>query len=317
MRGVGSGVAAGASIAMRTEGERLRQAYLDRRMQMEQELAGQRHTLERDKMDQRGSEFKRTMALRESEAEASADHRDFQRQATETRINQGDRTIALQEENAASLKTLREAQASTAEGRLDVSKDRLAFDEKRHQDLLDKAKEDTEKGVKAKGGMSPNAVVDLFLKRHVIRDVNEQTGEITTSYNWPSIYVDYFEYTGEILNREAGEAVRKELQSRAGAKAPAQAGPGQDKSAAAAALGMTRPAPSGASAAAERPPAQTAPAGVSTPTRVRFEDLERLAARHGISIQQVVKLAQDKGDEVLGLPPNFGPLYGAGKLQIR
>ena len=300
LRGVGGGVAAGAGIAMQQNGERLRQAYLERRLRQEQSMHNERMAVGREETAYRRDKDAQNFALENiklRKAERAA-NLEAEQSALEFGTEMDLKNRTLEEKGLKRTQDQQYREATLGQ------KDReLALKEQEHK---------AENG-NGMGKLNKNQLLQKLMLEYKTSTSDPATGQVMEAYDWSKINSEFKRIAGNDVSTETMQQALQAVPAQPeGAVERGMGGGSRPYSPPSAAAETTQPAPV--------PAPQTTSAaagGVPAPTPVPFEDLEKIAARRGVRVQEVVKKAQERGLQVMGLPHNFGPLWGVGRMKIR
>ena len=292
LSGVGSGIATGARSHMQMEGERLRQAYMERRAKVQDAQAAKNYDLNVTRVDNQ-------------DAQAGARLEQGQEQYEQTRLDLAASNEAKNEtdQRGQDLKeTIHSETMAHKAAELAAKKEYREAELKIKKAGLDLKRTKAENG---KNGeiLSQNQFLQLLKKANTTKEMMNIGTEDMPEYklvdklNLDAIETGYFNKYGDRLGvgnlaeQPAASAVETNYAAAKTIHPPTQ---------------PLQPGDETIPAAAETPAPAPAPAPESpAKQQMEFESLRKIAARRGSSLEDLVRMAQGKGIEVLNLPANF------------
>ena len=268
LRGVGAGITAGAQMAVQMEGERLRNAFLEKQLQARERMHGENLAsrerisntntyLRQEDIDNRKGYYDASLDERRRTREQREEEMLGRREATQNKLYD-DMTGRLEERD---FKERKERNVMT-----------------RHRETLQSRKEVA--GMKqgkgeTKTGLTDNQTLSFLIKKNTVEqreDPNNEWSPVVRRTDWDQVTTEYEKQTGYSLAVEDAQKAAAEMEDK----------------------------PEAPSAEAETP----APAG-DTVNQIKYGDLLRKARERGQPIKDIVKLAQSRGYVILGLPDDW------------
>ena len=307
LAGVGSGIATGAGQHMRMEGERLRQAYMERRAKVADEQAAKNYNLNVTRVENQDAQAGARLDQGQEQYEQTRSDRAASNEAKNDTAQRG---LDLKE-------TIHSENLAHKQAALEAKKEYQAGNLKLKQVAMDLKKTESKNGENGEK-LSQNQFLQLLKKANTTKEMLNVGTEDMPDYklvdklDLDKIETGYFNKYGDRLG--VGNLTEQ----------PAAAAAETTSAAAETIQPETQPIQPGAEtipAATETPaPAPvTDPAPVTAPApdaespakqQLEFESLRKIAARRGSSLEDLVRMAQEKGIEIVNLPENFNRMSG-------
>ena len=286
LRGVGAGITAGAQMAVQMEGERLRNAFLEKQLQARERMHGENLAsrerisntnayLRQEDIDNRKGYYDASLDERRRTRQQREEEMRGRREATQNKLYD-DMTGRLEERDFKERKERNVMTGRLEERDFEERKERNVMT--RHRETLQSRKEVAEmkqgKG-ETKTGLTDNQTLSFLIKKNTVEqreDPNNEWSPVVRRTDWDQVTTEYEKHTGYSLAVEDAQKAAAEMEDK----------------------------PEAPSSEAETP----APAG-DTVNQIKYGDLLRKARERGQPIKDIVKLAQSRGYVILGLPDDW------------